>query len=105
MQDLDNKLKEILYEHNTEGISTLEAIAEIHKAFVESGYIHSDVISAAAKSMNLMNGKVWFERFEIELTAENPKRATTKDVFSDFESGYSEETVLEAARKASGLES
>jgi len=90
MSDLDDNLKEILWrskisEHDNQ-------VAQIKQAFADAGYrLRVNVDTSGRIYAAVASGKVWYERFELEMKPFDNKGVTRKDVF-------------EAAKRAAGLD-
>lgn len=88
MSSLDNKLREILIATQPEEIPVTidEAVDQIKQAFAEAGYVP---IVGFLKDNGWLTGQEWYERFEKQL----PPFSLVP--FED---------IIEAAKRASGLE-
>lgn len=103
---LDQKLKEILTKveyGNTETWGTqewAEVIAQLKQAFESDGYMNFRPMVVEAldkvKLEPIMTGQAFYERFKEEL-------AHQWDARDDGEEGLNEYLILEAAKKAAGL--
>lgn len=101
---LDDKLREVLTRSFSVSIITARTIAQIKQAFAEAGWHHSPLVDYQFKrieSGELMTGQEWFERFSAEIG-----KLSHVSIDKDYQLDYSRtvKRMLEAARKASGIE-
>ena len=110
MSDLDDKLREILAKvkfYPTVEIPPSEAIAAIKQAFTEAGHkkftnrLDLETHNLTHTDKPLMTGQEWYDRFEKEMYF---LIAMVWDDHKEHHEILDREQILEAAKKAAGLE-